>query len=91
MAEFEALLQIECPRVAEAFSELIAKTRRIAGAQIKRSWKVIPAKLGEEMDISDIDYSGLAHVDQRYLIVAGEHLGLGPDWLWRFAQWVLRR
>ena len=77
LAGYKAVLRVECSYLAETYDELVAETKRIAGGHIKRAWRVAPVRLGEDMDVSDIDYSGLDSVDSAYLIAAQEHLALG--------------
>jgi len=75
---YEAMIQVEAPSVAEAYSELLAATRRIAGAEISKGWDLPPAQGDNDMHIRDIDMSALSPFEIAFLDAAGRHLSLRP-------------
>lgn len=70
----EALLQIEAPKVAEHYSELVRQARRIAGAAIHEGWDAEPARNDAQMHLGSIDLSPLHPYEDQFLRAAQRHL-----------------
>ncbi len=73
---YDAMIQVEAPSVATAYSELVAATRRIAGAEISRGWDLPPAQGDSDMHIKDVDLSSHSPYEVAYLDAASRHLSL---------------
>ena len=71
---YEAMIRVESPRVAVRYSELISRTRRVAGAVIKKGWSTPPAQSDERMNVSSVDLSPLDPYEDDFLRAAQRHL-----------------
>ena len=87
----QALLRVEVPRVARCYRELVAATRKIAGAEISRAWDLNPSDADADMHIRDIDLSALTSHEDAYLTAAADHLGFGPPRLRRLGRRARRQ
>ena len=77
---YAARLRVEAPRVAARYTELVAATRRVAGALIREAWDAEP--VGEDAQVHNPgwDMSELDAFDEAYLQAVEDHLNwpLGP-------------
>jgi hypothetical protein len=69
-----ALLQVEAPKVAERYVELVRQIRGTAGPEIGRSWELSPMPADGNQNIDDIDLSALAPYETAYLDEVRKHL-----------------
>lgn len=76
--QYIARLQIEAPRVGRAYSQLVRETRRIAGAEISRSWDTEPQGGVGSMHVRDIDLTALDGADKKFLSEVADHLAPLP-------------
>jgi hypothetical protein len=74
--EYSARLRVEAPRVAGAYTALVAELKRIAGPEISRAWDTLPADDDAAMHVTDIDLSGLAGAEDCFLTAVEAHLSL---------------
>jgi hypothetical protein len=83
--QYVARLRIEAPRVGRAYAHVVIETKRIAGAEIRRSWDT--AAIGEgPMHVRDIDLSELDAVDADFIEAAIDHLAVSRGVLRRLLQ-----
>lgn len=87
----QALLRVEAPRVARPYAELVAATRRVAGAAISAGWDREPITNDSGIHIADVDLSGLVAFEDRYLAAAADHLSLAPWWVCSTGRWLRSR
>jgi hypothetical protein len=80
-----ALLKVEAPRVGAVYADLVAHTRRIAGAHIRAAWQQPSGIATGQMNITDVDLSALSKLDDAYLATVRGELALAPR------SWILRR
>lgn len=73
---YEAMLRVEAPPVAAAYSRLVAETRRIAGAEISKAWDLPAPSDDKGMHVRDVDLSALSPYENAYLSAAQHHLSL---------------
>lgn len=69
-----ARLLVEDRYVGERYSELVAKTRQVAGAMIKAAWDNAPVAEDADMHAPPYDFSELDAFDDAYLRVVADHL-----------------
>lgn len=72
----EAMIQVEAPSVAAAYSKLVAEARRVAGTAISKGWDLPPAQDDKGMHIQDVDLSPLVPYETAFLSAASRHLSL---------------
>ncbi|MGA9762636.1 MAG: hypothetical protein WBQ14_09450 [Gaiellaceae bacterium] len=72
---FKARLRVEDPYVGERYGELVAATRRVAGALIKEAWNTDPVTDDSEIHNPSWDFSELDSYDDAYLRAVADHLG----------------
>lgn len=75
--DYKARLRVEAPRVGDAFVHLVAETRRIAGAEVRRSWDLPPTD-GDAVSIQDIDLSAIGPAEDCFLRAVAGHLSVWP-------------
>ncbi len=92
--EYVARLRVEAPRVGRAYRKLIGDTKRVAGAEIARSWDLDPLPADGPMHVRDVDLSDLDAADEVFLREVGDQLAVVPGWARRATravwQWVRR-
>ena len=74
LAFHSAWLRAESRRVADAYDELVAETRRVAGGEMRRAWELEAITRDSEMNIADIDLSTIAPLKIAYLDAVRRHL-----------------
>ena len=74
LAFYSAWFRTESLRVAEAYDELVAETRRAAGREMRRGWEQDAITRDSEMNIGDIDLSTIAPLKVAYLEAVRRHL-----------------
>ena len=87
--QYIARLRIEAPRVGRAYEQLVRATRRVAGAEISRSWDTEPPGTEGSMHVRDIDLTELDGADTTFLVEAADQLAFVPCWFRRFGRWAL--
>lgn len=87
--QYVARLRIEAPRVGRAYSQLVRETRRVAGAEISRSWDTEPPGAAGSMHVRDIDLTELDGADVTFLVEVADHLAPFPCWLRRLGRRAL--
>lgn len=75
---YAARLRIESARVGRAYEQLVAETRRVAGAEISRSWDMEPVSVCGGMHVRDVDLSALDDADEAFLTEVADHLTVVP-------------
>lgn len=88
--DYKARLKVETPYLAGAYEALVGATRRVAGAEIRRSWDVSPTA-GDDQHITDIDLAELGDWESHYLEHVKDHLSLWPYWACRSVRQVAGR
>ncbi len=86
-----AVLQVEAPRVAQAYIALVDVTRRIAGTTIHEGWDQTPIARDAGVHVDDVDLSGIKPYEDNYLTVVADHLAVTPWWLRAAARWLARK
>jgi len=71
-----AVLKVEVPRVGVAYAQLVLTTRRIAGGYIRSAWARAPGIYAGEMNVADVDLSGLEKIDSAFLAIVSAELAL---------------
>ncbi len=79
--KYVALLRVESDEVGVHYRNLVAETRRIAGAAIADGWDMPVRNKGEEMHVKDVDLSPLADLDEAFIRAVKHHLDAIPSWL----------
>jgi hypothetical protein len=72
---YSARLRVEDPYIGARYVELVAATRRVAGALIKEAWETDPIASDGEIHNPGWDMSELEKFDQAYLTAVSDHLG----------------
>jgi hypothetical protein len=72
---FKARLRVEAPFVGDRYAELVASTRRAAGALIIEAWNSEPVGEDENINSPGWDLSELDAHDDAYLRAVADHLG----------------
>jgi hypothetical protein len=72
---FKARLRVEAPYVGERYAELVAETRRVAGAFIKEAWNSKAVSDDSQIHNPSWDFSELDSCDDAYLCAVADHLG----------------
>lgn len=75
---YSAWVALESKEVTEAYEALIANMRTLAGKEMNRAWTLPPPASDTEMNVRDIDVSGLTRHEVRYLRAVRDHLALTP-------------
>lgn len=88
--DYKARLKVETPYIAQAYDALVGATRRVAGAEIHRSWD-LPPTAGDDQHIADIDLTELGDWESHYLEHVKDHLSLWPYWACRTVRRVAGR
>lgn len=83
-----AVLQVEAPRVARAYAELVVATRGTAGGVISTGWDLDPMVDDHGMHVTDVDLSPLQPFEDRFLQAAADHLALTPWWVRAGFRWT---
>lgn len=86
-----AVLQVEAPRVAEAYARLVAATRDVAGGAIRDGWNLAPVTSDAGVHVTDVDLMPIKSYEDAYLTAAADHLALAPWWLHAGGRWVTRK
>lgn len=76
---YEAMIRVEAPDVAPAYTELVNQTRAVAGAQIKKAWDRPAAADDSDMHVTDVDLSSLSPVEDSFLAAVKRHLSWRPS------------
>jgi hypothetical protein len=80
MNGFKARLLVEDPYIGRCYTELVTKTRQVAGAMIKAAWDNDPVSADAEMHAPAYDFSELDEYDNRFLGAVARHLDWIPSW-----------
>jgi len=80
MNGFKARLLVEDPYIGRCYTELVTKTRQVAGAMIKAAWDNDPVSVDAEMHAPAYDFSELDEYDNRFLRAVARHLDWIPSW-----------
>ena len=64
----------------QAFTALVAETRKVAGGYIREAWKADPVKNDEDMNITGIDYSTMPALESAYLAEVKKDLSWFRVW-----------
>jgi len=91
LESYKAMIRVEAPGVSEAYSALVAETRRIAGPQISDGWDQPPVETDDGVHVAEVNVDGLERFDDAFLVAVGDHLGLLPAWLRRGARRMMSR
>jgi hypothetical protein len=91
LESYKAMIRVEAPGVGQAYSALVAETRRIAGPQVSRGWDQPSAETDEDVHVDDVNVDDLEPFDDAFLLAVGHHLGLLPVWLRRGARRMTSR
>lgn len=83
MNAFKARLLVEDPHIGRCYTELVKKTRQVAGAMIKAAWNSDPVAADAEVHAPAYDFSALDEYDNRFLRAVARHLGWLPSWTQR--------
>jgi hypothetical protein len=76
---YEAMVRVEAPDVAPAYTELVNQTRAVAGGQIKKAWDLPAAANDTDMHVTDVDLSSLSPFEDRFLMAVKRHLSWRPS------------
>jgi hypothetical protein len=89
MNGFKARLLVEDPLVGRKYTELVAKTREVAGSMIREAWNAPAVTADDEIHAPvSYDFSAINNADNEYLRAVADHL----DWLpLRIARWRRER
>jgi hypothetical protein len=79
MNAFKARLLVEDPYIGRCYTELVKKTRQVAGAMIKAAWDSDPVAADAEVHAPPYDFSALDQYDDRFLQAVARHLGWLPS------------
>ncbi len=88
--DYKARLKVETPYIAAAYEALVGATRRVAGAEIHRSWDLAPTA-GDGQHITDVDLAELGVWESHYLEHVKDHLSPWPYWACRSVRRIARR
>lgn len=82
LSKYEALMEIErCTQVAVSYTQLVIKTREVAGGYMHDAWKSGGAREDSQMNIADVDFVPLKEYEAAYLAAVRQDL---PAWkFWR--------
>jgi hypothetical protein len=83
LVQHQAVLRVEAPGVARSYTELVRKTRQVAGSYISDAWKRPPPADDTGVSIQDIDLSALDEFDDVYLREVADHIAQLPAWIHR--------
>lgn len=64
----------------EAYGNLIAETRKVAGGYMHDAWNGPPAKADADMNIADIDYKSITPLEKSYLAEVRKDLSWWRVW-----------
>lgn len=81
--KYVALLRVESSEVGTHYQNLVAQTRRIAGAAIAAGWDMPVRDIGEQMHVRDVDLSELDEIDELFIMAVKRHLDPLPSWAHR--------
>lgn len=76
-----ALLRVESDEVGVHYENLVAETRRIAGAAIAEGWEMSVRQRSDEMHVRDVDLSPLVEFDEAFVAAVKRHLRVVPLWV----------
>ena len=79
-----ATLNIETPRIAPHYRQMIAETKKIAGPQIAAAWNHAPPANDTQMHVTDIDYTELQYTDSQFIKAARHYLSIRPNILIKY-------
>lgn len=88
---YSAWLKTESPKVHQAFDDLLTRTRSIAGGAMRESWNKPAVGCDSQMNISDIDLTGLSKYESAYLEEVTDHLSIWPRLARRLSRAIGRR
>ena len=74
------ILQVEAPRVGQAFDALAKATRRAAGRAIHDGWNLEPTSTDCDMHVADIDLGEIEPYKVDYRTAVADHLAVTPWW-----------
>lgn len=77
--QHQAVLRVEAPRVAWAYTALVQATKDVAGASVREGWD-IPTIPGGSPHVRNVDLSALETHKDRYLTAVADHLSYWPWW-----------
>lgn len=86
LAYYAAWISTESPSVGQKYEDLISAVREVAGGYIRDAWASTAAQTDSEMNITDIDLSGLHGAEVAYITAVRDHLSPLPAWVlkgWR--------
>ena len=87
---YSAWLKTESSKVHRAFDDLLTQTRLIAGGAMRESWKKPAVGCDLQMNISDIDLTGLSKYESAYLEEVTDHLSIWPRSALRLCRGIRR-
>lgn len=85
-----AVLRVEAPRVARAYTALVGAAKLTAGASIRQGWGLNPIASDTEIHVTDVDLSAMQPFEEAYLTAVADHLALTPWWLRAAGRWLAR-
>jgi hypothetical protein len=85
-----AVLRVEAPRVARAYTALVLATREVAGESIRQGWNLTPITADTEVHVTDVDLSAIKPYEEAYLTAVADHLALTPWRLRSTGRWLAR-
>jgi len=74
LAYYSAWLATESSHVSEAYENLVAKLREIAGTEIREAWLTPPIDSDSGMNMPDLGLSALKPLKEAYLLEVAHHL-----------------
>ena len=74
LAYYSAWLATESSHVSEAYENLVAKLREIAGTEIREAWLTPPIDSDSGMNMPDLGLSALKPLKEAYLLEVACHL-----------------
>lgn len=86
LAFYLGWMATESKPVAEAYQQLVAVLREVAGGEIRAAWQSAPPEADEQMNIA-MDLSEMRGAEDTYLAAVTRHLSFMR---WRAAWWALR-
>lgn len=85
-----AVLGVEGPPVARAYTAFVLATREVAGESIRQGWNLAPITADTEVHVTDVDLSAIKRYEEAYLTAVADHLALTPWWLRASGRWLAR-
>ncbi|MDP2858551.1 MAG: hypothetical protein Q8P50_11320 [Bacillota bacterium] len=88
---YSVWLAIESRRVSNAYDNLVAKLREIAGTEIRNAWLAAPIDRDSEMNMPDLGLSALRPFKEAYLAEVSDHLSVIPGYVRRLSRRIRHR